>query len=381
MTVNGIKEERKHRRISLEKNDGVYCIVVRALSAGKTVSLPAMDFSETGFRFAIVSHMINDFFEGEKLLLKAIAGSRNLTFKKPLELEIKWRKYDSSRTWVIIGCEIISISADAKAQFIKFIQAEEKFRGVGHQSRLNGRTPKLDAEASSKDVKKDPQKTSKDILIISGGAPESSSLETILIWVEEELRASGHHVERINLAAKVVKGCDSCNKSKDNITEMDCVQVDDAQIIIGKMVTNDVVIYASPVYSWGFSSQVKALIDRCHCLLKSDNGFSQHISYVKGQRQALIATTSDSFENNVEPLLTIYNRMLEHYQALSAGVLFICNCSTPDVLGEDIKAQSIKFAKDLFGHNRTPYPVLIPGEKHTGQVEGVKETISEKGER
>ena len=58
-------EERKHRRVSLQENDGVYCIVVRSLTAGKTVTLPAMDFSESGFRFAIVSNMIKDFFEGE----------------------------------------------------------------------------------------------------------------------------------------------------------------------------------------------------------------------------------------------------------------------------------------------------------------------------
>jgi putative NADPH-quinone reductase len=379
MTATRIKEERKHGRISLEENDGVYCIVFRPLSAGITVSLPAIDFSESGFRFAVVPHMAKDFFEGEKIFLKAIAGSRNLTFRDPLKLEIKWRKHDTSRTWVIIGCEIVAISAQAKVQFVKFVDAEEKFRGVGRYSRLNGGPSKRDAVPEKDELNNDLQNPSKTILTVSGGSPQDGSLETVLHWIEDELRASGHHVERINLFAKALKGWDGSGHCNDPIDGSGFNQTDDAQLIIDKLVASDVVIYASPIYYWGFSCHLRALIDQCHWRFRWRVGEPKDASHIKEQRQALVVTTTEPFFNNAEPLLTIFHRMLGRFKAQSAGVLFVCNCSSPDALGEDIKNQSIKFAKNLFGSNRTPYPILIPGGERTGQSERKKEAFIRKG--
>jgi multimeric flavodoxin WrbA len=365
MTGDRRMEERKHRRISLKENDGVYCFVVRALTAGKTVTLPAMDFSETGFRFSIVSNMIKDFFEGERIYLKAIAGSRNLTFKDPLELEIKWRKYASNKTWVLIGCEIIAISAKSKMQFLKFIEAEEKFRGISGQTRLNGGNPRVDLLPGSKEYLHIP---SRKVLTVSGGSPQNRSLQRVLNWVEDELRTSGHHVERINLIAKTVKGCDACGYCSAPGNESGCIQRDDVPSIIDKLVGSDAAIWASPLYCCGFSSQLKALIDRCHHLLGRSNGTPQQAPSINGQRQALIVTTSDRFDNNAEPLLSMFSRMTDRYKTRSAGVLFVCNCSNPTAMGEDIKAQSIRLAKNLFGSPGSPYPVFIPGDgNQTGQ--------------
>jgi NAD(P)H-dependent FMN reductase len=358
MTVNRTKDDRRHRRISLEENDGVYCIVVRALSAGKTITLPAMDFSETGFKFAVVPNMIEDFFEGEKIYLKAIAGSRNLTFKDPLKLEIKWQKSDPSRTWAFIGCEIVAMTFLSKIQLLKFIEAEEKFRGIDGQNRLNGGTPTIGVIPESG---KDLQTHYRRILTVSGGSPQNGILERVLHWVEDELQTSGHHVERIDLITKTVKGCDDCGHCTSPSDDFDCIQKDDAQSIIDKLVASDVIIYASPLNYWGFSSQFKALLDRCHNLIRGRNGAPLRTSSIKGQRQALIVTTADPFDNNAEPLLTIYNRIIASFEARSAGVLFVCNCSSADALGEEIKVQSIKFAKNLFGSTGAPYPVLIPG--------------------
>jgi putative NADPH-quinone reductase len=371
MTNSGKKEDRRHRRISLEENDGVYCIVVRALSAGITITLPAIDFSESGFRFAVVSHMTKSFFKGERIFLKAIAGSRNLTFKDPLELEIRWRRYDSSRTWVIIGCEIVAISAETKVQFAKFIDSEERFKGISRRSLLEGSTLKRVTVPELKESKFGRQKSSKTILTVSGGSPQNDSLETVLFWVEDELRASGHNVERINLFAKTLKG----GAGGGQFNEPGFHRADDVPWIIDKLVASDAVIYASPIYYWGFSTLLRTLIDRYHWRFRGHNGESKYGLHVKGQRQALVVTTPEPFFNNAEPLLTIFHRMLVRFEARSAGVLFVCNCSAPDALGDDIKTQSIKFAKNLFGSPRRPYPVMIPGGERTGQSESEKEQL------
>ncbi|MBC8461959.1 MAG: hypothetical protein H8D67_28650, partial [Deltaproteobacteria bacterium] len=90
-------------------------------------------------------------------------------------------------------------------------------------------------------------------------------------------------------------------------------------------------------------------------------GTPEHTSFIEGQRQALIVTAADSFENNVEQILTTFQRRLVYVKAYSAGELLVCNCTTSDTLGEENHTQAIKFANQLFSATKTPYSLLIPG--------------------
>jgi hypothetical protein len=128
------------------------------------------------------------------------------------------------------------------------------------------------------------------------------------------------------------------------------------------MVASDVVIYASPLYYWGFSAQMKALIDRCQCLYRGKPGSPEHSSFVDGRRQALIVTAADSFENNAEQILTTFQRMLACHKTHCSGELLVCNCRTPDDIPEEIRAQAIAFANQLTGATKKPYAVMVPGK-------------------
>jgi hypothetical protein len=143
--------------------------------------------------------------------------------------------------------------------------------------------------------------------------------------------------------------------------EPGCIQKDDGTFIIDRMVASDIVIYSSPLYYWGFSAQMKAFIDRCHCLYRGVCGSPEHTSFVEGQRQALIITAADPFENNAEIILTSFQRILVYDKAYSAGELLVCNCTTPDELGDEIKEQAINFANQIPTATKTPYSLLIPG--------------------
>jgi multimeric flavodoxin WrbA len=200
-----------------------------------------------------------------------------------------------------------------------------------------------------------------NVLSIFGGPRKKGNTSKVLTWVEDELKVLGHQVERINISSKKINGCLGCLKCKENLNEPGCIQKDDGKLIIDMMVSSDVVIYASPLYYWGFSAQMKAFIDRCHCLYRGVCGSADHTSFVEGQRQALIVTAADPFENNAELILTSFQRILVYDKAHSAGELLVCNCTTPDELGEEIKLQAISFAKQLFGATTKPYSLLIPG--------------------
>lgn len=354
-------EKRRRRRIPLFENDGVYCLVVRAKSADRTIALAIKDFNESGFRLALAPHTKDDFFEGEKLYLKAITGSRNLTFKESVELRIRWKKLEDPENLINLGCEIFNITARTKRQFIEFIHAEERFRGLYGNRRSGVASGEIHSGQKSAAVEAQQKSGIFKAVSIFGGPRFNGNTARITEWVEETLAILGHQVERINLFSKKVNGCLGCLQCKDSSTGAGCVQKDDATDIIHKMVASDIVIYASPLYHWSFSAQMKALIDRCHCLNRGLCGTSEHSSFIEGQRQALIVTTDGPFENNAEHILTTFHRMLLNNKAHSAGELFVCNCSTPDALSDDIKAQATKFAGQLSGAIKTPYSILIPG--------------------
>lgn len=199
------------------------------------------------------------------------------------------------------------------------------------------------------------------IISVFGGPRKKGNTATILNWVEGELILLGHQLQRINIASKDISGCIGCCKCKDNPDAPGCVQKDDGTSIIDSIVSGDVVIFASPLYYWGFSAQMKTLIDRCHCLYRGACGSQEHTSFVEGQRQALIATAADPFERNAEQLLTGFQRFLAYNKARSAGEFFVCHCTVPKDLDGDIKMQAIEFARQLFKDRKRPYPLLFPG--------------------
>lgn len=53
------------------------------------------------------------------------------------------------------------------------------------------------------------------VTTLLGSAKKKGNTATVLGWVEEELKASGHDVERIYLHNKAIKGCIGCAKCRD----------------------------------------------------------------------------------------------------------------------------------------------------------------------
>lgn len=181
------------------------------------------------------------------------------------------------------------------------------------------------------------------ITVLEGSGRKKGNTAKVLSWVEEELVAQGHEVDRIYLSSKNLKGCLGCAKCKEKPDVIGCVQKDDTPEILEKMINSQLVIFSSPLYFWGFSSQIKAVIDRTYGLY-ANNDQGDHVSLVEGQRQALIATGAGGFDENAEGMVNAFGRMQKYHKAINVGDLFIGSCSTPEAMDESVRAQAIEFA-------------------------------------
>jgi len=183
-----------------------------------------------------------------------------------------------------------------------------------------------------------------NIVLLQGSARKKGNTAKVLGWVEEELSTLGHEVESIYLASKNLKGCLGCGKCKEKPDEVGCVQKDDIPDILGKMVNAQAVVFASPLYFWGITAQLKAVIDRTYSIYTNYHQ-PGHASLLEGQRQALLVTGAGPWENNAEAAFTAFSRIQNPHKAINAGELFIGNCTSPGDMDEKIKHQALEFAR------------------------------------
>ena len=184
------------------------------------------------------------------------------------------------------------------------------------------------------------------ITILQGSARKKGNTAKVLSWVEEELIGMGHDVDSVYLHSKNLKGCMGCGKCKEKSEPTGCIQKDDVPSVLEKMIQSQLVIFTSPLYFWGFSAQIKAVIDRTYCLYTNANQ-PNHASLIDGQRQELIATGAGGYDDNAEGMVDAFGRMQKYHKAVNAGTLFIDSCTTPAALGESVKQQAIEFARKI----------------------------------
>lgn len=94
---------------------------------------------------------------------------------------------------------------------------------------------------------------SKHVLVLSTGPRVGGNSDTLADAVVKGALESGNQVEKINLHKKSLEfciGCLVCQQTKR------CVFHDDADKIVQKMMTSDVLVFATPVYFYGMCGQM-----------------------------------------------------------------------------------------------------------------------------
>lgn len=184
------------------------------------------------------------------------------------------------------------------------------------------------------------------IVTLLGSARKKGNTATVLGWIEEALSQAGHDIERVTLADKTIKGCLGCAKCKEDTTAIGCVQKDDAETVLQKMIDADGIVFSSPAYFWGFTGPLKTLMDRSWSLVTGYHT-PDHASLVAGKKIALLVTGGGQYENNVEPLFTAFGRLLSFYKAENGGELFVGGCTIDGSIPDDAKPKATAMAEQL----------------------------------
>lgn len=110
----------------------------------------------------------------------------------------------------------------------------------------------------------------KKVVIISSSLRNGSNSEILAHEVEKGIKDAGNEVEFISLKDKNIKfclGCLACQKTHK------CVQSDDMSDLVIKIKNADVLVFATPIYYYEMSGQLKTFLDRCNPLFPLENNF------------------------------------------------------------------------------------------------------------
>lgn len=110
----------------------------------------------------------------------------------------------------------------------------------------------------------------KKVIVISTSLRAGSNSDMLADKFIEGALAVGNEVEKITLSGKSIgfcKGCLACQKLGK------CVIDDDANAIMQKVLEAEVVCWATPIYYYEMSGQMKVLIDRMNAMYSLDYKF------------------------------------------------------------------------------------------------------------
>ena len=152
-----------------------------------------------------------------------------------------------------------------------------------------------------------------NILILSGSPRRGGNTE-LLVEAFVKGASQKHHVEVVSVHDYKVNpcmGCNACFKNENNA----CIQKDDMCLIYDKMAVADMLVIASPVYFYGLSAQLKAVIDRFHNPIRD----TYHI-----KKTALLLVGAASLPELFDGILAQYQLCLNFFKLEDAGRVLVC---------------------------------------------------------
>jgi multimeric flavodoxin WrbA len=155
--------------------------------------------------------------------------------------------------------------------------------------------------------------------------------------------AAGARVEVLNLAKMTIRpciACDKCHAADDKF----CIIRDDMRNLYQKVMDADGLIWASPVYFFTVSAQLKLFMDRCYAF-GGPSGFA-----LKGKKMAVALTYGDKdpFGSGAVNALRTFQDAFAYLEAPFVGSVYGTGLEPGDILkNRAVMKEAFQLGKDL----------------------------------
>lgn len=156
----------------------------------------------------------------------------------------------------------------------------------------------------------------KKIIVLNGSPRRGGNTAALVDRFLQGAKEAGHQVTRFDLRDMEIHPCLGCYGGGKDLNSP-CVQKDAMDEIYPVYREADVVIFASPMYFWTISGQLKCALDR---LFATAEGYPDY--RIPCKECALLMAAEGEEDDNFEPIIHYYQSLVKHLRWRDLGCVF-----------------------------------------------------------
>lgn len=175
------------------------------------------------------------------------------------------------------------------------------------------------------------------IVVLTGSPRKNGNSAYLAEQFIKGAEEKGYEVFRFDCAFKQVEPCRACNRCG---MDGPCIFNDDFQELRPHLIEADMVVFATPMYYFSISAQMKRVIDRFYAINGQIKGASK--------KAAFLMTYADTSSKEAEPMLVHYHTLMDYLGWTSVGEIVASGVWTAgSIRNTDYPQQAYQLGKSL----------------------------------
>lgn len=171
-------------------------------------------------------------------------------------------------------------------------------------------------------------------IVVLVGSRRKGGNTDLLVQSFVEGASKGNIVDVVSVADYIVNPCIGCNSCFAREGHK-CFQDDDMNEIYDKLLLADIVVVASPVYFYGISAELKAIVDRLHTPMRNE---------FKIKKLALLLVGAATLPELFDAIKLQYQLILNFFHLEDAGMVLVWGVKDKgDIRGNEAMTKAYNF--------------------------------------
>lgn len=185
-------------------------------------------------------------------------------------------------------------------------------------------------------------------LVLMASPRKNGNTASLLAPFTREILNHGHTVNTISLYEREILPCIACRSCQRDWSIFGCVHQDDMQEVFDAILQSDLIILATPIYSWYCTPPLKAALDRLVYGMNKFYGEEKGPSIWAGKKLALVVTCGYRPENGADLFCEGIRRYCKHSKLDYLGMYAARDLGYSSVFMDEAKSQgAASFAREL----------------------------------
>ena len=174
------------------------------------------------------------------------------------------------------------------------------------------------------------------IIVLAGSPHKKGTSNTLVEEFKKGAIDAGKEVEIIDLARTDIHpcmGCDACGMNGN------CIQKDKGNDILNKILESDAIVFATPVYYYNVSAQLKMMIDRFYAKTMMITN--------KNLKAAVIATAWNNNDWTYDAIDKYFDILFDYMHFKDSGRIYGKGCGTVSMMPKKYYELAYELGKNI----------------------------------